>query len=284
MTKLSVAIIARDNAGEIAKCLKSVKGADEIIVLDTGSKDNTPAIATANGAIVYYTRWENDFSAARNRALDYCHGDWILSLDTDETLYSGINSVRDAIEYYFKKRCLGVLVEDSEKSFYGQRLFRKAGVYWTRRIHEELNIRADLLIDTVKIWHEPSKNHHDDPDRNIRILREILEKHPLSALDMFYLGEELYRAEQYDSASYWLEYYVQSSGKTQNFTSEAYYLLGECYCKLHRSNKGVESMMKAIDANPEMKAAYVRLAQLTRNDKWTQLANVAKNTNTLVRR
>lgn len=85
MIKISACVIARDEAGNIARCLQSVKGAvDEMIVVDTGSVDDTVAIAAAAGAKVYYHQWEDDFSAARNYALAQAKGDWIVFLDADE--------------------------------------------------------------------------------------------------------------------------------------------------------------------------------------------------------
>lgn len=80
---LSVAVIARDEAHAIADCLRSVAWADERIVLDSGSSDDTVAIARSLGARVEVTDWPG-FGAQKNRALALCSGDWILSLDADE--------------------------------------------------------------------------------------------------------------------------------------------------------------------------------------------------------
>lgn len=86
-TRLSVCVIARDEASTIAACLGSVRGiADEIVVVDTGSRDETPAIAAQCGARVVSVAWTDDFSAARNAALDHVRGSWVLSLDADEVV------------------------------------------------------------------------------------------------------------------------------------------------------------------------------------------------------
>lgn len=284
MTKISVVIIARDNEVEIARCLNSVKGADEIIVLDTGSIDQTPQIAIKHRARVYYARWNDDFAEARNKALDYTANPWILMLDTDEELQGGIEKVRQFVTQEFTRKAIATPIIDPEKEFYGLRLFRKSGAYYVGKIHEELNVRPDYYTDEIWIKHTPSKNHKTDPDRNIRILRQVLEENPLSTRDMYFLGNELYSQGKYDSALYWLEYYQQCTPRTQNWTCEAFYLIAECYSKLHRANKAVEALMRAVEVNPEFKLGYQRLQKLTRNAKWGVLAEQATNKNILVYR
>ncbi|MFS0515915.1 tetratricopeptide repeat protein [Nostoc sp. UIC 10607] len=97
--KLSLCMIVKNEAATLPKCLNSVrKVVDEMVVLDTGSIDRTPNIAQQLGAKVHHFKWCNDFSAARNAALKYVTGDWILVLDADETLTPGIvPQVREAI-------------------------------------------------------------------------------------------------------------------------------------------------------------------------------------------
>ncbi|MEH1959912.1 MAG: tetratricopeptide repeat protein [Nostoc sp.] len=97
--KLSLCMIVKNEAATLPKCLNSVrKVVDEMVVLDTGSIDRTPNIAQQLGAKVYHFKWCNDFSAARNAALKYVTGDWILVLDADETLTPTIvPQLREAI-------------------------------------------------------------------------------------------------------------------------------------------------------------------------------------------
>ncbi|BAY38236.1 hypothetical protein NIES2111_25810 [Nostoc sp. NIES-2111] len=85
--KLSLCMIVKNEATTLPKCLSSVVNVvDEIVVMDTGSSDRTPNIAKEFGAKVYDFVWCNDFSKARNAALKYVTGDWVLVLDADETL------------------------------------------------------------------------------------------------------------------------------------------------------------------------------------------------------
>ena len=87
MVRLSASLIVRNEAAMLGECLKSLAGqVDEVVVVDTGSDDDTVEIATAHGALVRYFPWTNDFSAARNFCLAECSGDWILYIDADERL------------------------------------------------------------------------------------------------------------------------------------------------------------------------------------------------------
>ena len=84
---LSLCMIVRDEAGFLEQCLAHVKDmVDEIVVVDTGSTDDSVAIARRFGARIHQQRWNNDFSEARNRALESARGQWILCLDCDELI------------------------------------------------------------------------------------------------------------------------------------------------------------------------------------------------------
>ncbi len=87
MTKLSLCMIVKNEETSLPQCLESIKDVvDELIVMDTGSDDQTVAIAESFGAQVPSFTWCDDFAAARNAALSYVSGDWVLVLDADEVL------------------------------------------------------------------------------------------------------------------------------------------------------------------------------------------------------
>lgn len=81
---LSAIVITRNEAGNIADCLKSVAFADEIVVVDSGSTDGTVAIAESLGAKVKVMSEWPGFGVQKQRALDRATGDWVLSIDADE--------------------------------------------------------------------------------------------------------------------------------------------------------------------------------------------------------
>lgn len=106
---LSVCLIVRDESSHIAEVLASVQAvADDIVVVDTGSVDQTPAIAAAMGARVLHFPWENHFARARNVALAAARGVWILNIDADQRLNdASIPALKSALA---RTDCLGQIV------------------------------------------------------------------------------------------------------------------------------------------------------------------------------
>jgi tetratricopeptide (TPR) repeat protein len=85
--RVSLCMIVKDEAKGLARCLHSAKPiADEIVVIDTGSRDRSADIARAFGARVHDRPWRDDFSDARNAAIASASGDWVLVLDADEVV------------------------------------------------------------------------------------------------------------------------------------------------------------------------------------------------------
>lgn len=91
LTNLSLCMIVKNEAVNLPNCLNSVKNVvAEIVIVDTGSTDNTKQIALNNGAKLYDYHWEDNFALARNYALQFVTKEWVLVLDADEILNSSI--------------------------------------------------------------------------------------------------------------------------------------------------------------------------------------------------
>lgn len=148
---LSVAMIVRDEARFLPGCMASVCGlADEVVVVDTGSTDGTPALAEAAGARVLHHAWTEDFSAARNASLAACTGDWILVLDADEAVdptdhgriraaleVDGIHGYRLPVRSYLS----------SGAAFgHGARVLANDGRYATGREYAHLDLSSHLRL------------------------------------------------------------------------------------------------------------------------------------------
>jgi glycosyltransferase involved in cell wall biosynthesis len=87
---ISAAIIVRDEAEHLDGCLASLAGlVDEIVVVDTGSTDDSVKVARRHGAVVGHEPWQDDFSTPRNTSLDLATGEWILYIDADERVQPG---------------------------------------------------------------------------------------------------------------------------------------------------------------------------------------------------
>lgn len=118
--RVSLCLIAKDEEEFILSCLNSAKHlVDEIIVVDTGSRDETAGAALAAGARVFNFSWTGDFAAARNFALERAGSDWILVLDADEVL-APVN-VEEFGELLFRPRCRGIFPACQQLPGNGQR-------------------------------------------------------------------------------------------------------------------------------------------------------------------
>lgn len=155
---LSLCMIVKNEATALPKCLSSVKNVvDEMVVLDTGSIDRTPNIAQEFGAKVHYFAWCNDFSAARNAALKYVTGDWVLVLDADEALTPAIvPQIKEAIarDEYLLINLVRHEVE-AEQSPYSlvSRLFRNhPQIRFERPYHALIDDSVAVLLQTEPHW------------------------------------------------------------------------------------------------------------------------------------
>jgi glycosyltransferase involved in cell wall biosynthesis len=155
--KLSVCFVTRNEERNIERAIRSVSSiASEVIVADTGSTDRTVAAATALGATVIDIPWDDDFAAARNRALDAAGGDWILWMNPDEELPpAGQSNLLRALE---NEAALGfyLLVCDQHKGNQSQfspetlqlRAFRRnAGIRYLGRLHPHLDKPIEQLAE-----------------------------------------------------------------------------------------------------------------------------------------
>lgn len=89
MVRVSAALITRDEEAHIGPCLETLKPiVDEVVVVDTGSLDQTPEIARAMGARLFHEPWCDDFAFVRNAGLARAEGDWILYVDADERVHA----------------------------------------------------------------------------------------------------------------------------------------------------------------------------------------------------
>lgn len=85
--RLSLCMIVRDNQGTLPACLEGIRPwVDEMVVVDTGSRDATPAIAQSFGAQLFQFPWCDDFAAARNESLRQARGEWLFWMDSDDTI------------------------------------------------------------------------------------------------------------------------------------------------------------------------------------------------------
>lgn len=139
-TRLSVVMIAKNAADLLADCLASVSWADEVVVLDSGSTDNTVELARSLGARVYSNTDWRGYGIQRQRAQDYATHDWVLMIDTDERvtpeLKAAILKVLDAPQR-------GVIYSIARRNYFLGRFMRHSGWYPDRvmRLYERARYR-----------------------------------------------------------------------------------------------------------------------------------------------
>jgi glycosyltransferase involved in cell wall biosynthesis len=178
--KLSVIIITKNEADNIRACLDSVKFANEWIIVDSGSSDDTVAIARAAGAKVIETSDWPGFGPQKNRALDAACGDWILSLDADERIPDGL---RDEILAAMAANTHAAYALPRLSSYCGHfirhsgwypdyivRLFRReSGRFSTDLVHESVDVRQ---VSTGKLNTAMIHFSYPDDDTYLRKLQQ----------------------------------------------------------------------------------------------------------------
>ena len=168
---LSLSMIVRDEAAQIEACLRSVQGfADELVVVDTGSSDDTVARARALGARVEQIPWPGDFAPARNQALEWVSGDWVLVLDADERLRPEAMAPLRALMAQPDVLLINLLRQEvgAVQSPYSNvsRLFRRhPAIRWSRAYHSMVDDSVAELLQREPHWRiadcpEPALLHH----------------------------------------------------------------------------------------------------------------------------
>jgi len=212
-SRLSVCLIVKNEERFLGQCLKSVREvAQQIVVVDTGSTDRTVEIAKEFGAEVHSFAWCDDFSAARNAALDHVTGDWVLALDADEELSPKDHdklrqAMTDAATMAWRLPIVDV-GRELDGCSYVPRLFRNApGLFYLGRVHEQIFSSIEVrraewglenkIGDATLIHHGYTQEIVRDRnkiERNLQLLEKAVEELPGEPHLLMNLGLELSRS------------------------------------------------------------------------------------------
>lgn len=216
--RLSVCMIVRNESANLRRSLASVRDvADEIVVVDTGSTDDTVAVARTFGARVAHVAWCDDFAAARNAALALATCPWILSLDADEELTpAGAQCLRRLIDGDPRHPTLGVVAllstfdtGEQERSTAVRLVANDPAIRFHRPIHEELiylgagdceTVDATEIVINHHGYHLAERERQSKWQRNLRLLTGALERSPNDVVARYYLGLEYASQGRYDEA------------------------------------------------------------------------------------
>ena len=211
--KISSVYIIKNEEKNIEKSIQSIKNiCDEIIIVDTGSTDNSIQICKDLGCKVYNYKWENDFSKARNYAISLCSNEIIIFLDADEFFTKPLDQEdKNKIEEYFKNDIdvVGIYETDIEKSTgeehhtsYVYKIIKK-NLKYKGTIHEYVfNENRELkahLTNEIQLLHTgySADVSRSKVERNLEIVELIENK---STMDYFYLGRENLSLGNYEEA------------------------------------------------------------------------------------
>ena len=292
--KLSVSMIVKNEESCLKKALESVKDADEIIIVDTGSTDKTVDIAKAYTNKVYYGKdylWRDNFAFSRNQSLEKCTGDWILIVDADEYFEPGtITKLKKIIKENPNYKGITVKAWNSSKQYFEViRAFKRTPeAKWFGRVHNYLNVFDNQGFHSdINLYFSTSLSHLADPDRQIRILSLVIRENPKVSREKYYLAREYFVRGDWNLAIYYYEWYME----TTNFPAEmtdAYLQLGYAYYNSGNWEKAKEHCLKAIGLNPNFKEAIKFLEECLcgpgGRKRWQMFRETANNSGVFIMR
>ncbi|WP_080846160.1 tetratricopeptide repeat-containing glycosyltransferase family 2 protein [Cytobacillus gottheilii] len=268
MKSISLCMIVKNEEAVIERCLQSVSDlVDEIIIVDTGSTDQTKEICSKYTKQVFDFEWIDDFAAARNYSFAQASADYILWLDADDV-------IKEADQGQFQKLCqtlnseidavsmLYHLAFDSENhptsSLRRYRLVKsEKGFKWVGAVHEYLAVNGNLYESEIAICHLPLSH---DADRNIRIYERMLdEKIDFTPRDLFYYANELVDHGQAEKA---IEYYQQFLSTKKGWLEDnlrACYKLSDCFYQLGKTEEAIGAVLHTLILTSPRAEACCRL-------------------------
>ncbi len=280
MTTLSLAMIVRDGGEDLAETLEAAKQlCDELIVVDTGSTDGTIEVAKSFGAKVFSYRWRDDFGEARNEAFRHCTSDWIMWLDCGDTisaesiagflqLKSLLHSM-DGTNYVWCNMNRGIGADGGVLFRFNTPRFirRSSKPTWIGAVHEYLDgseIRA-FHWDNGSV-DDPAAFSKTPTERNINILKRLLDEGDKTPRTAFYYANELRDHHRYDEA-------VAAYGQfiaMNHFTWEYYSALdsmASCLYYLGDQDQAMQVYWRAITFDATRAEAWVGIGDLAYNNQ-----------------
>jgi predicted SAM-dependent methyltransferase/glycosyltransferase involved in cell wall biosynthesis len=240
---ISLAIIMRDVSKTLDRCLQGFSQcADEIVIVDTGSVDNSVEIAKKYTDKIFHFKWIDDFSAARNFSFSKCTCDWIQWCDADD--YIMTEDIRRIKELDLTDWDMVVMDYVYARDEYGndksvvprERLIRRSmGLKWEKEIHECILLQGRVKRTDIRTYHD---KQHGTSERNLAILERITENDPCSR-NLYYLGKEYFDHDRIDLATQFLNRFLDCPDAFWENVYQGHCKLAKCYYQ-----KGDEEQFK----------------------------------------
>ncbi|NPV73032.1 MAG: glycosyltransferase [Pelotomaculum sp.] len=284
---ITLAMIVKNEAGNLKRCLDSVSGqVDEIVIVDTGSTDETLEIARRYTDKIYHFPWGGDFSAARNFAIEKAGGEWIISLDADEELVSGTGDLKRLVardkhlEAYLLPLNNPTAGSPGEYNrFLVLRLFRNNGRYRFRgKIHEQVTVSEKGVVGIAEgpvISHKmlPARERNRKRGRNLALLKKAFSDDPQNYFLQYYIGVEwLMLGKPERALPHFQQAYRNLTDENLLFRGPALRYLIICLKELGRLDEAICLCLEADLKYPEYTDVYYLCGVLFEEKKEFQLA------------
>ena len=272
--RLSLCMIARDNAGTLGPCLESIRPwVDELVVVDTGSTDDTPRIAQDHGARLFHFPWCDDFSAARNESLRHARGAWLFWMDSDDTITPECGrGLRNLAHGEHDPRVLGYVVQvhcpgageegvhDLTVVDHVKLIRNRADLRFDGRIHEQVLPairRADGEVAWTDLYvvHSGSDRSPEGQDRkrarDLGLLHLELAERPEHPFTLFNLGMTYADCGRHEEAVEHLRRGIGRSHPDESHLRKAYALLVYSLMRLERLDEAADACQDGRRLFPE---------------------------------
>lgn len=274
---ISLCMIVKNEADALPRCLESMERAvDEVIVVDTGSTDDTVAIARSFGVQVVHFPWQNDFAAARNAGIERASKDWILFLDADECLDS---ADKEKLRRWAQNEQLdgcflqiyNYIGDGSQLGPIGSvlRMFKNRPEHrFEGRIHEQIaasinrhNPTAVYVATDIKIHHygymSDAVVNKDKINRNLSMLRQMLAEKPNEPFVLYNIGMEYFRIGDLNKALESFRDAKKLLDPKYNYSHMVFYKEIQCLQMLGQFKEAFHACDKGIGFYPDYTDLYL---------------------------
>lgn len=275
---LSLCMIVKDEAKWLKESLAAAKSfVDEIIVVDTGSTDESVAIAEAAGAQVHRAPWEHDYAKAKNLALEHATQDWILVLDADERMTkedfarlrdflasTKADAIKLEIRNYVKEPGLGCITCAASDITQGAtayrpirlaRVFRNKGYRYANRVHEMIEPSIEqaqgIITDAPFVIHHYGILFSANLRHKLRyygwlVFKELTE-HPENVRALFLAGQFCQERKQFERA---LTYYQHAAKLDPNYKN-VWFSIANVYLEQKKNEPAMHAYEQSLIHNPD---------------------------------